>query len=89
MCVGVVMADNMEIKVAVLEEQIRGLREQHKAQNEAQAARLASIEADLKTLVAAFQKGKGAYAVAVIIAGLLGAAVAKLIGISFSAIIAK
>ena len=69
------------IKIAVLNEQILGLREQQKAHSDTTNRRFDSIDAKLETLMATLNKGKGAYAVLFLLSGLIGAAFFK--GASF------
>lgn len=83
------------VKIAVLEEQIKGIREQQSAHAkdtrerfdiqaedtrerfDAQDKKLDIMNQTLGELLAAFNKGKGAYAVLFILSGAIGAAVIK------------
>ena len=63
------------IKIAVLEEQVGGLREQQKAHATATEKRFDAVDEKLEILVATLNKGKGAYGVLFLISGFIGAAI--------------
>lgn len=65
------------VKIAVLEEQIKGIREQQAAHAKDTRERFDDVGHKLDELLAAFNKGKGAYAVLFILSGAIGAAVIK------------
>ena len=75
---------NVEVKVAVVEEQIKGLRAQHKAQSDRINARLLELETSITDLLALMNKGKGAYALMVMISAGLGAVLIKVISYIFA-----
>jgi len=74
------MSDENAIKIAVLEEQFRGLREQQKAHSDASIKRFdemmasqAAQTASLVKLEAIMNRGKGAFAASMMFAGAIGA----------------
>ena len=71
---------NNAVKIAVLDEQIKGLREQASAHNSSTISRLNHIEEKLDDLTAIMNRGKGAYAASLAIAGSIGAAVITALG---------
>jgi hypothetical protein len=68
------------VEIAVVKEQIKGIREQQAAHAKDTRDRFDHIDAKLEVLVATLNKGKGAYAVLFLISGLIGAAVIKAVG---------
>ena len=74
------MSDELHnsIKIAVVEEQIVGLREQQRAHNLATQNRFDGMERKLDELTAIINRGKGAYAASLVIAGLIGGIVIKI-----------
>ncbi len=68
-----------EIKIAVLEEQIRGLREQQKAHSERTETLFKELFTQNYEIFESLNKGKGAFAFAVIFAGIIGATTVKFI----------
>lgn len=84
------MLDDNAIKVAVAEEQIKGLREQHKSLAEATNKRLDGIEntvnkrldrieLSVKDILGTLNKSKGAYAVLIAASGAVSAAILYII----------
>ncbi len=67
------------IDIAVLKEQINGLREQQKAHSEATKAQLNGMESKIDELTAVMNRGRGAYAASLVIAGAIGATALALI----------
>jgi hypothetical protein len=67
------------VKIAVVEEQIKGLREQQSAHNSTTQNRFNVIEAKLDELFAVMNRGRGAYIASVAIAGAIGAFVLSVI----------
>ena len=72
------------IKIAVLQEQIAGLREQQKAHAEATNIQLNRVTSRLDTmaqkqdeLIAIMNRGRGAFAVSMVVAGIIGGAIVK------------
>lgn len=61
------------LKIAVIEEQILGLREQQRAHNETTQKRLDRMEKKLDELTAIMNRGRGAYAASMALAGIIGA----------------
>lgn len=68
------------IKIAVVEEQIKGLREQQSAHNkitqerfDGMARRFDGVEEKIDDLTTVMNRGKGAYAASMMIAGAIGA----------------
>lgn len=80
--------DPMEnaVKIAVLEEQIKGIREQAATHARDTRERFDSVDEKLEVLVATLNKGKGAYAVLFILSGMIGAAVIKMAGFIVNAL---
>lgn len=74
------------VDIAVLKEQVNGLREQQKAHADATSKRFDALDESVGELIAAFNKGKGAYAVLFVLSGILGAAILKGIGLLVSVI---
>ena len=66
------------IKIAVIEEQIGGLREQQRAQHAIAKSRFDRMEKKLDDLTAIINRGKGAYAASLLLAGLVGGFIIKL-----------
>jgi len=63
------------IEIAVLKEQVGGLREQQKAHAAATEKRFDAVDGQLEILVATLNKGKGAYGVLFLVSGFIGAAI--------------
>lgn len=74
------------VKIAVIEEQISGLREQHKSHSESTNKRLDKIDCTLGDLCNTLNRGKGAYAMFIAISGVLGALILKVFGAIFYSI---
>lgn len=62
------------IKIAVIEEQIRGLRDQSAAHQRATQTNFETLGGKVDELIAVMNRGKGAYAASLALAGALGAA---------------
>lgn len=62
------------VKIAVVEEQIKGLRDQATAHNTSTISRLNHIEGKVDELMAIMNRGKGAYAASLALASAIGAA---------------
>lgn len=61
------------LKIAVIEEQILGLREQQRAHNETTQKRFDRMEKKLDELTAIMNRGRGAFAASMAVAAALGA----------------
>lgn len=61
------------LKIAVIEEQITGLREQSRVHNESTQRRLDRMEKKLDELTAIMNRGRGAYAASMVLAAGIGA----------------
>lgn len=61
------------IKIAVLQEQIVGLREQQKAHNDTTQRRFNGLENKIDELTAIMNRGRGAYAASMALAAGIGA----------------
>jgi hypothetical protein len=61
------------VRIAVIEEQILGLREQQRAHHETAQRRLESLEKKLDELTAIMNRGRGAYAASMALAAGIGA----------------
>lgn len=72
------------MKIAVLEEQMIGLREQQRAHNAATQKRFDGMEKKLDELTAIMNRGKGAYAASMALAAGIGAILIELINMSSS-----
>lgn len=75
------------IKIAVVEEQVRGVREQQAAHAKDTRERfdltnnkIDNMDGKIDELLTSLNKGKGAYAMLVIMSGLVGAVVIKVAG---------
>lgn len=66
------MADTQDIKIAVLEEQIKGLREQHKAHADTTKEMLGKLFDEMDELKSAMNRGKGVFAASLTFAGVIG-----------------
>lgn len=74
--------DSLEntVKIAVLEEQIKGIREQQASHAKDTRERFDVMDNKLDELLEALNKGKGAYAMLFLLSGAIGAAFIKLAG---------
>ncbi len=70
---------NQETRLAVVEEQIKGLREQQKAHAIETRHMIAGLTEDIKELTEIMNKGRGAFAFALLVSGSLGAMAVKLL----------
>ncbi len=68
------------VRIAVIEEQMLGLREQSRAHNESTQRRLERLEKKLDELTAIMNRGRGAYAASMVFAAGIGAVIMKVIG---------
>ena len=73
------MASENDIKIAVLEEQIKGLREQHKAHSDQTRELLTRLFDEMDALKEAMNKGKGVFAASLTIAGVLGGIISTVV----------
>lgn len=69
------------VRIAVLEEQIKGIREQQRLHNATTQQRFDALEEKLDELTALMNRGRGAYAASLMLAGAIGAALLKLLGV--------
>lgn len=69
------------IKIAVLQEQIVGLREQQKAHNDTTQRRFNSLEYKIDELTAIMNRGRGAYAASMALAAGIGAVLIESVSI--------
>jgi hypothetical protein len=69
------------IKIAVLQEQIVGLREQQKAHNDTTQRRFNGLESKIDDLTAIMNRGRGAYAASMALAAGIGAVLIQLASI--------
>ncbi len=72
------------VKIAVIEEQISGLREQQRAHNANAQSRFDSMERKLDELTAIMNRGKGAYAASMALAAAIGAILIQLMNFTTS-----
>ena len=68
------------VKIAVLEEQIKGVREQQRAHNDSTQKRFDELNVKLDELTAIMNRGKGAYTASLVLAGAIGATILAVIG---------
>ena len=68
------------IKIAVVEEQIKGIREQQAAHAKDTRERFDVVGNKLDELLTALNKGRGAYAVLFLLSGIIGALIIKTAG---------
>lgn len=66
------------IRIAVLEEQIKGIREQQRSHNAVTQRRFDEIERKMDDFLAVINRGRGAYAASLVLAGLIGGFILKL-----------
>lgn len=72
------------VRIAVIEEQMLGLREQSRAHNESTQRRLETLEKKLDELTAILNRGRGAYAASIALAAGIGAILIKGMGVVLS-----
>jgi hypothetical protein len=60
------------LRIAVIDEQIKGLREQQRAHNESAQRRFDRMEIKLDQLAAGINRGRGAYVAAITVAAAFG-----------------
>lgn len=65
------------VQIAVLKEQINGIRAQQAAHAQETRERLTGLETTLQELVAVMNRGKGAFAASLALSGVIGGAVVK------------
>lgn len=63
------------LRIAVIDEQIHGLREQQRMHNEATQKRFDGMERKIDELTAIMNRGKGAYAASMALAAAIGAVI--------------
>lgn len=69
------------LKIAVIEEQIHGLREQHRAYNVSAQKRFDGMEKKIDELTAVMNRGRGAYAASMALAAAIGAVLIETISL--------
>lgn len=69
--------DKLEVRLAVLEEQIRGIREQQKAHAEKTEKAIDRMATEMAQLLEIVNKGKGAYLGVTVFAAVVGGVAAK------------
>ncbi len=69
------------IKIAVIEEQVVGLRTQQRMQYESTQKRFDHMDMKIDELTAVMNRGRGAYAASLMFAGTLGAALLKMVSL--------
>lgn len=72
------------IEIAVVKEQISGLREQHKSQTEDMKRSIDALSKDVKELVGTMNRGKGAFGFAMVLAAGMGGVASKVIDYFFA-----
>ena len=79
------MSENANaIKIAVIQEQVLGLREQQKLNNDTTQLRLAGLEKKIDELTAIMNRGRGAYAASMALAATIGAILIELVSVATS-----
>lgn len=73
------MPDDYAIDIAVLKEQISGLREQQKAHAQKTDERFSGIDTKLEILINTMNRGKGIFAASLFLAGIIGGAIMNVI----------
>lgn len=69
------------VRIAVIEEQIAGLRQQQRAHNESTQRRFDGMEMKLDELTAIMNRGKGAFAASMALAAAIGAILIEVINV--------
>lgn len=69
------------LKIAVIEEQMNSLREQHRTYSLSFQNRFDRMEKKLDELAAVIDRGKGAYAASLVLAGLIGGVAIKMMSL--------
>ncbi len=79
-------ADELQnaLKIAVIEEQILGLREQQRAHNATTQKRFDGMEKKIDDLTAIMNRGRGAYAASMALAAGIGAMLIEMINLASS-----
>ena len=72
------------IKIAVIEEQVMGLREQQRGLYENTQKRFDHMEVKLDELTAVMNRGRGAYAASLMLAGAVGATLLKALSLMWT-----
>lgn len=67
-----------QVRIAVMEEQIRAIREQQRAHYTTTQRRFDDVERKMDDLLAVINRGRGAYAASLVVAGLVGGFLLKL-----------
>lgn len=78
------MATENDVEIAVLKEQIKGIRDQNKAQFEAIREEIGSLRGDMKNVLNFMNQNKGGLRVLLAcggVAGAVGAGITKLISV--------
>jgi hypothetical protein len=73
------MQGDADVKIAVLEEQLKGIREQQKAHAEASEKQFTKLFTKIEELEAALNRGKGVFAASLTFAGIIGAGITALV----------
>jgi methyl-accepting chemotaxis protein len=71
--------NNPQTRLAVVEEQIKGLREQQKAHATETKYMFANLSAEIKELTEIMNKGRGAFTFALMLSGSMGAMATHLV----------
>ena len=77
----VIMEHQNALRIAVIDEQIHGLREQQRMHNEATQKRFDSMEQKIDELTAIMNRGRGAYAASMALAAAIGAVLLEMVNI--------
>lgn len=73
------MPEEYAIDIAVLKEQIHGLREQQRAHSQKTDERFSGIDNKLEILINTMNRGKGIFAASLFLAGIVGGAIMNII----------
>lgn len=68
------------VRIAVVEEQVRGMREQQRSHMALNQQRFDDIDRKMDELIATMNRGRGAYAASLMLAGVIGGTLLKLAG---------
>lgn len=78
------MSDSDRERIVVLEVELRGLREQQKAHAAETRESLRELDLKVDDIITIMNKGKGAFAFALMAAGAVGGLIAKAMGVLLS-----
>ncbi len=77
------MSESYEGRIVTLEVELRGLREQQKAHAQSLKDEIKDLRSDIRALTEIMNKGKGAFAFGLMLAGTIGAGAVKILSYIF------